>query len=75
MDISTNIIEHFGIVAGIFDELGICEIIDSALPKTRHHKASHSAIVNAMVLNVLVLKNHVSISTPIFSLGSVTNFL
>ncbi len=53
MDISTNTIEHFGIVAGIFDELGIGEIIDRALPKTRHHKASHSAIIKAMALNGL----------------------
>jgi transposase len=53
MDISTNTIEHFGIVAGIFDELGIGEIIDRAIPKTRQHKASHSAIIKAMVLNGL----------------------
>lgn len=53
MDISTNTIEHFGIVAGIFDELGIDKIIDHALPKTRQHKASHSAIIKAMVLNGL----------------------
>jgi hypothetical protein len=32
MDISTNTIEHFGIVAGIFDEVGIGKIIDSAFP-------------------------------------------
>ena len=53
MDISTNTIEHFGIVAGIFDELGIGKIIDRALPKTRQHKASHSAIIKAMSLNGL----------------------
>ena len=53
MNISTNTIEHFGIVAGIFDELGIGKIIDRALPKTRHHKASHSAIIKAMALNGL----------------------
>ena len=53
MDISTNAIDHFGIIAGIFDELGISEVIDPALPKTRHHKASHSAMIKAMVLNGL----------------------
>jgi len=53
MDISTNAIDHFGIIAGIFDELGISEVIDCALPKTRHHKASHSAMIKAMVLNGL----------------------
>jgi transposase len=40
-------------VAGIFDELGIGKIIDRALPKTRQHKASHSAIIKAMSLNGL----------------------
>ena len=53
MDISTNAIDHFGIVAGIFDELGIGEVIDRALPKTRQHKISHSAIIKAMTLNGL----------------------
>lgn len=53
MDVSTNAIDHFGIIAGIFDELGISEVIDRALPKTRHHKASHSAIIKAMTLNGL----------------------
>jgi len=53
MDISTNTIEHLGIVAGIFDELGIGEVIDRAIPKTRHHKANHSAIAKAMILNGL----------------------
>jgi transposase len=53
MDISTNTIEHFGIIAGIFDELGIGSIIDRALPKTRSHKASHSTIIKAMCLNGL----------------------
>jgi hypothetical protein len=45
MDISANTIEHFRIIAGIFDELGIGSIIDRALPKTRSHKANHSAII------------------------------
>jgi len=53
MDISTNTIEHFEIIAGIFDELGIGSIIDRALPKTRSHKASHSAIITAICLNGL----------------------
>ncbi|RQW78770.1 MAG: DUF4277 domain-containing protein [Methanothrix sp.] len=46
MNITTNTIEDFGILAGIFDKLDIGEIIDPALPKTRHHKAGHTAIVN-----------------------------
>jgi transposase len=53
MEISTSSIDHFGMIAGVFDELNISQIIDRALPKTRQHKASHSAIVKAMILNGL----------------------
>jgi transposase len=34
-------------------KIGIGNIIDRALPKTRHHKASHSAIIKTMSLNGL----------------------
>jgi transposase len=53
MEIMTNAIDHFGIIAGIFDELDIGQTIDRALPKTRQHKANHSTIIKAMVLNGL----------------------
>ena len=56
MEISTSSIDHFGMIAGVFDELNISQIIDRVLPKTRHHKASHSAIVKAMILNGLGFK-------------------
>jgi transposase len=51
MEIMTSAIDHFGIIAGIFDELDIGQTIDRALPKTRQHKANHSTIIKAMVLN------------------------
>ena len=44
MDITTTQIDHFGIVAGIFDQLGIAEVIDDKIPKIRHHKLSHSEV-------------------------------
>ena len=47
------IVGHLGIVAGIYDMLGIGEVIDRALPKTRHHKLPHSVVVKAMILNTL----------------------
>ncbi len=53
MEIMTSAIDHFGIIAGIFDELDIGQTIDRALPKTRQHKANHSTIIKAMVLNGL----------------------
>jgi len=36
----TNVtVGHLGIVAGMFDKIGIEEYIDNVMPKTRHHKA------------------------------------
>lgn len=51
--VSTRQIGHLGLVAGVFDELGISGVIDEALPKTRDHILPHSAVVKAMVLNGL----------------------
>ena len=53
MEIITRNIDHLGIVAGTFDELSIPEVLDEKLPKNRQHKAPHSTIVKAMVLNGL----------------------
>lgn len=44
-----------GLVAGIFDRLGIGEVIDSRLRKSRHHKVPHSGATKAMILNGLGL--------------------
>jgi hypothetical protein len=38
----------FGPIAGVFDSLGIGEVVDSRLRKSRHHK--HSMIIVIMVL-------------------------
>lgn len=53
MEIATRRLDHLGIVAGIFDEIGISEVIDSLIPKNRDHKLSHSNILKALVLNGL----------------------
>ncbi|NMB85332.1 MAG: DUF4277 domain-containing protein [Methanothrix sp.] len=42
MKITSTQIDHLGLVAGVFDRLGIGEVIDSHLPKSRHHKVPHS---------------------------------
>jgi len=39
-----------GLVAGVFDRLGIGEVIDSHLPKSRHHKVPHSDATKAMIM-------------------------
>jgi transposase len=52
-DIYACIVGHLGVVAGIYDALGIGEAIDQALPKNRHHKLPHSIVVKAMILNTL----------------------
>lgn len=53
MNLSTLSLDHLGLVAGIFDELGISEVIDSEIPKTRDSKLPHSAIMKGLILNGL----------------------
>jgi transposase len=53
MKLSTLSLDHLGLAAGVFDELGISEVIDEAIPKTRDHKLPHSAIIKGLVINGL----------------------
>jgi transposase len=53
MKLSTLSLDHLGLVAGIFDELNISEVIDDAIPKTRDYKLPHSAIIKGLVINGL----------------------
>jgi len=46
-------LDHLGIVAGIYDELGIGAIIDRCVAKYRHHHLTHGQAVKAMTLNSL----------------------
>ncbi len=55
----TQILDHLGLVAGMFEELGITEVIDRATkqdPEMRIVTAGHA--VKAMVLNGLGFVNH-----------------
>jgi transposase len=52
-NLSSRQIGHLGLVAGIIDELGITQVLDQELPKTRNHALSHSDIIKAMILNGL----------------------
>ena len=64
----TQILDHLGLVAGMFEELGITAVIDKATqqdPEMRIVTAGHA--VKAMVLNGLGLSTNRSPSSPIFS--------
>jgi transposase len=53
MKLSTLSLDHLGLVAGIFDELGISDVIDEAMSKTRDCKLQHSAIIKGLFINGL----------------------
>lgn len=53
MKVSTLSIDRAGLLAGIFDELGISEVIDEAIPKTRVCKLQHFAIIKGLIINGL----------------------
>lgn len=53
MKISSAIVAHHGIVAGMYDDLGIGTIIDEIIPKQGQHKLPHSVVLKAMILNAL----------------------
>lgn len=53
MKLSSAYLGHHGLVAGLYDELGIGEVIDENLPKQGQHKLPHSVIVKAMIINAL----------------------
>ena len=46
-------ISHLGLVAGVYDSLGIGELIDELMPKKRYHIVSHGDAVKALLLNSL----------------------
>ncbi|HJH29024.1 MAG TPA: DUF4277 domain-containing protein [Methanosarcinaceae archaeon] len=54
MDITTTTLSHLGLVSGTFDELGISDIIDANIPKSRNNNLSHSTVMKAMCVNGLV---------------------
>ena len=53
MKVKSTQIDHLGLVAGVFDRIGIGKVIDLRLPKSRHHKVTHSNAIKAMILNGL----------------------
>ena len=53
MEIRTLPLDHLGLVAGVFDQLDIADLIDNRIPKLRNHNLEHSKIIKAMILNGL----------------------
>lgn len=53
MSVSSAVVAHHGIVAGIYDDLEIGRIIDEEIPKQGPNKVAHSVALKAMILNAL----------------------
>ena len=53
MEIRTLPLDHLGLVAGVFDQLDIADLIDDRMPKLRNHNLEHSTIIKAILLNGL----------------------
>ena len=53
---SYNTSRTLGIVAGFYNLLGISDVIDAKIPKTRHYKVTHSDVILAMVINGLCFR-------------------
>ena len=63
----TQVLDHLGLIAGMFEELGITEVIDQATqqnPEMRLVTVGHA--VKAMVLNGLGFVNQQLSLSPIF---------
>lgn len=50
---STAHLGHYGLIAGVFDELEISDLIDNLLPKKSGHNIPHSTVIKAMCINGL----------------------
>lgn len=53
VEIRTLPLDHLGLVAGVFDQLDIADVIDNRIPKLRNHNLEHSKVIKAMILNGL----------------------
>jgi len=50
---STTHLGHYGLIAGVFDDLDISDLIDDLLPKKSGHNIPHSTVLKAMCINGL----------------------
>lgn len=65
--ISSHTLDHLGLVAGMYDELGIGEVLDRTVPQdTRQRQVSLGQAVKALVLNGLGFVNRALYLVPHF---------
>ena len=65
--VKTESIDHYGLVMGMIEELGIMDVIDKELPTKSESKIiTHSMAVAAMILNGLGYANKQLYLTPRF---------
>lgn len=48
---TSKFLGHLGIVAGVYDELGIAKVIDACLPKNRVHRLDNGDVLKGLILN------------------------
>ncbi|EDN70185.1 transposase [Beggiatoa sp. PS] len=66
---SSKLLNHLGLVAGMYDELGIGELIDQLIPQDEKKRiVSIGQAVKAMVLNGLGFANRALYLTQLFFL-------
>lgn len=72
----TKTVEHLGLVAGMFDELGIGELIDQFIPQDKDQRfVTIGQAVKAMVINGLGFTNRRLYLTPRFFRNKPTDLL
>ncbi|CAK8720455.1 DUF4277 domain-containing protein [Candidatus Electrothrix gigas] len=65
---SGKLLNHLGLVAGMYDELGLGELIDSLIPQDEEQRiVSIGQAVKAMVVNGLGFANRPLSDTAFFS--------
>jgi transposase len=69
-------LDHLGIVAGSYDELGIGAIIDRCVEKFHHHHLARGPAVKALTLNSLgFVERRLYLFLEFFMIISVETFL
>ena len=57
-DIKTKSLDHYGLIMGMIEELGIMDVIDKELPTESEYKiVTHAMAVAGMILNGLGYAN------------------
>jgi hypothetical protein len=63
-NVSGKVLDHLGLVAGCYDEIGVAGVIDDLVPKKKG--LGHGVLVKAMILNGLGYPDRPLYMTPEF---------